>query len=403
MKKINYQKVSAASSRTIRSINERIVLNLIRDHQPISRAEIARTTGLQRSTVTLLVRKLLKEQVVCENGRGESGGGRRPDLLYLNGHRACVLGLDIGVTRSTLALGDFNGKILSREDFPTSHDPDEFLDTVVAKMKAALRLKRPGMTFEGVGVSVPGLVNVETGMVIYAPNLKWSEFALGPRLSKTLRLPVHIDNDANLCAMAEIWHGSIGTVRSHNLVYLLVADGIGTGVAFDGQIYRGFNGGAGEFGHMRIELNGPLCGCGNRGCWELFASNQALIRSYEGRSQGRSIGTGQTPVTPKQIIAKARAGDARALEALRQTGEYLGIGIVNVIVSLNPEVVVVGGEVAEAWDLIGERIVNTVGGEVFRQNRKGVKLVPSTVKKSPSLVGAILLALSGRLNIPNVA
>jgi glucokinase-like ROK family protein len=430
MKKLNYHKVNTVSSGTIRSINERIVVNLIRDRQPISRAEIARTTGLQRSTVTLLVRKLLKERVICEKGRGQSGGGRRPDLLYLNGHRACVLALDIGVTRTTLALGDFNGKTLWKEEFATIKQPEQFLKLVVSKMKAVLKTRKPGMVFEGIGVSVPGLVNVETGTVVYAPNLQWNELALGEEIGKSIGLPVYIDNDANLCALAEIWQGSISSVGSHNLVYVLVADGIGTGIAFDGQIYRGFSGGAGEFGHMRIDLNGPPCGCGNHGCWEVLASNRALVRRYQEACQtdggwrlaaggieessqstfriphsaiGRSAGSRPRRLTAKQVIAKARAGDQNALTALRQTGHYLGIGIANLIVSLNPEVVVVGGEMAEAWDLIGDAIMSTTGGEVARQNRAGVRLVPSTVKESPSLSGAMVLALSARLKIPNVA
>jgi predicted NBD/HSP70 family sugar kinase len=403
MKKINYQKVNTASSRTIRSINERIVLNLIRDRQPISRAEIARTTGLQRSTVTLLVQKLLQEKVIYQKERGPSEGGRPPDLLYLNGHGACVLALDVGVTQTTLALGDFNGKVLWEEQFATSTDPEEFLKMVVSRVKAILRSRKPGRAFEAIGVSVPGLVNVDTGIVIYAPNLKWHQFALGPDLSRLLGLPVSIDNDANLCALAEMWHGSIGAVSSHNLVYLLVADGIGTGVAFDGQIYRGFSGGAGEFGHMCIDLNGPRCSCGNRGCLEVLASNRALIGNYQDLCNGHPGGHAPSRLTVKGIIAKARAGDQRALAALRQTGRYLGIGIANLIVSLNPEVVVVGGEIAEAWDLMSESILQIGGGEVCSRNRSGTKLVPSTVKESPSLVGALLLALSGRLEIPNVA
>jgi predicted NBD/HSP70 family sugar kinase len=203
--------------------------------------------------------------------------------------------------------------------------------------------------------------------------------------------------------MAEVWHGSIGAVRSHNLVYVHVTDGIGTGIAFDGQIYRGFNGGAGEFGHICIDVNGPQCNCGNWGCWELYASNRALVRRYQGVWGSDLTRSVPTPVTAKEVIVKARMGDEQAVEALRQTAHYLGIGIVNLIVSLNPEVVVVGGEIAEAWDMIGDSLVNTVGGEVFNQNRSGGRLVSSTVKESPSLVGAMLLALSGKLKIPNVA
>lgn len=403
MKKINYYKVNTASSRTIRSINERIVLNLIRDQQPISRAQIARTTGLQRSTVTLLVRKLLKEKVIYQKERGRSAGGRPPDLLYLNGHGVCVVALDVGVRLSRLALGDFNGKILWEEEFATGTDPEAFLKLAVSRVKAMLRSRTPGRAIDGIGVSVPGLVNVETGMVIYAPNLRWNEFALGPAMSQRLGLPVYIDNDANLCALAEMWSGSIGAVRSHHWVYVHVTDGIGTGVAFDGQIYRGFSGGAGEFGHMCIDVNGPPCGCGNRGCWEVYASNRALVRRYQSLAENKLPVNRQPWLTAKQVVAKARAGDAHALEALRQTAGYLGLGIVNVVVSLNPEVVVIGGEMVEAWDVIGECILNTPGGEVFRQNRSGAKLVPSTLKESPSLSGAMLLALSARLEIPNVA
>ncbi|MGH9880397.1 MAG: ROK family transcriptional regulator, partial [Pyrinomonadaceae bacterium] len=279
MRRINLRKAQAARLNTIRDINRQIVLNYVREREPISRAEIARETELQRSTISAIVDALKIEGLVEEVGEGESTGGRRPTLLRLRSKEAIALGVSITPTCTTVATSDLAGRVIAQEEFLTDPDPLKTIDQVITAMRKYSAL-HPRL--EGVGVSLPGLVDPQTGTALYVPYFeKWRDLAIADLIISAIGLPVIIDNDANAVALAELWFGRPEVCDARDFILVLVAEGVGTGIVFDGQVYRGQRGAAGEFGHMIIGADAPVpCSCGNRDCWEAFSSERAAIARY---------------------------------------------------------------------------------------------------------------------------
>ena len=253
MRRIDLKKVNVARSNTIRDINRQIVLNYVRELGPISRAEIARETALQRSTISLIVDELRGDGLI-EEVSGESTGGRPPSLLSLRTADAVAIGVDLGTVKTVMATSDLAGRVLEQEEFPTDHD----VNNALAKMvECAQRLiRKNGGTIEGIGISLPGVVDPETGN-LYVPHLNWRNEPIAETLTRHTSLPVTVDNDANAAALAELWFGRPEIREVRDFILVLVEEGVGTGIVFDGQVYRGEGGSAGEFGHMTIGTGRP--------------------------------------------------------------------------------------------------------------------------------------------------
>src|SRR5436190_13252405 len=278
MRKIDLTNFQVATSETARDINRRIVLNLIRTHQPLSRADLARHSGLQRSTVSVITEQLIHERWITEGANGHTLRGRRPTFLHLNKERVGIVGINIRPATTTLAFADLDAHFLAQESFPTTADPKQFVAELIPRIRNLVR-SRPEIICEGIGVSLPGRVDLSTKRLVFAPNLGWKDFDLKTPLEKAIGLPVELENAANSCALAEIWFGRHAEgVR--NLVAITVSEGIGCGLILNHQLVQGSTGLAGEFGHATIVPNGMECRCGNRGCWELYASNSGAVRFY---------------------------------------------------------------------------------------------------------------------------
>ena len=390
MRRIDLRKAQAARSSTIRDINRQIVLNYVRDREPISRAEIARETALQRSTISTIVEDLKAEGLIEEIGEGESTGGRRPTMLRLRASGGMAIGVDVTPSCTTIATCDLAGRVLAREEFEVSASPEQLTD-VIAESVRRLALAAGALPVEGVGLSLPGLVEPDYGRAIYIPYFKWRDWAVCERLARATGLDVSVDNDANAAALAELWFGRPEVSAARDFILVLVADGIGTGIVFDGQIYRGERGAAGEFGHMIVGAGAPVaCSCGNRDCWEAFASGRAAVTRYAQLSKQPNLAT---ELTLAKLVDRATAGERAAIDALTETAHYLGIGISNLIVGLSPEAVVVGGPIARAWPLVADAL----GEPVQRSIRRGLpsaRIVASTLGDQPTLMGALSLVLA---------
>ena len=268
--------MQGASSEVVRDINRRIVLNLIRTRQPISRADLARVSGLQRSTISLIVEQLIDSQWVREGATGRLPRGRRPTFLRLNDERV-IIGVDLRPTQTTVALADANGKFSTQEVMVTPPDPKVAVPMIVESIKRIASTCH-GKMIEGVGLSLPGRYNFTTERLAFAPNLKWQDVDLRTPIMSATGLEVELENAANACVLATVWFDRTETYR--NMVVVTVSEGIGTGILANGQLVRGFDGMAGEFGHVALDPKGPPCGCGSRGCWEVYASNRAAQRYY---------------------------------------------------------------------------------------------------------------------------
>lgn len=385
MRRIYLQKAKTevARSNTIRNINRQIVLNYVREREPISRAEIAKETELQRSTVSAIVDSLVNEGFIQEIGMGESSGGRKPTLLQLRKDQPVAIGVDITPTTTSVALANLAGEILEQQSFQTSSDSEETFRQIKKRLlKIKPKLKSDSVE---IGVSVPGLVDAASGIVPYVPYFQWKNWNLKRKIENAVELPVVIDNDANAIALAELWFGGLEhTVK--NFVSVLVAEGIGTGIIFDGQIYRGNQGAAGEFGHMVVgRKNKVACSCGSSHCWEAFASNKATLARFADL-------TNREPESIEEVFSLALEENAEALETVAETTRYLALGIVNLIVGLSPEVIVISGKIARIWSLIEPQLFETVEKNI-RQKLPAIQIKASTLGEQPTLQGAVSLSL----------
>ena len=386
MRRLDLRKAQAARLNTIRDINRQIVLNYVREREPISRAEIARETELQRSTISAIVEDLTREGLVEEVGIGESTGGRRPTLLKLRAVGPIAVGVSLTPTCTTIATSDLAGRVLDQREFLT--DPDHTLNQVIEVVRE-LNARYQG-SIEGVGVSLPGLVDPSTGTALYIPYFPWRDLPVSEVISKAVGLPVVIDNDANAVALAELWFGRPEVNNARDFILVLVAEGVGTGIIFDGQVYRGQRGAAGEFGHMVIGAHAPVpCSCGSDDCWEAFSSERAAIARY------RKLAQVSNPISFKEVVDRALGGEEPARVALVETARYLGVGISNLIIGFSPEAVVVGGEIARAWELIESALTEAIEHSV-RRGLPSARILPSTLGNSPTLRGALSLVLASK-------
>ncbi|HEU4712120.1 MAG TPA: ROK family transcriptional regulator [Pyrinomonadaceae bacterium] len=387
MRRIDLKKANVARSNTIRHINRQIVLNYVRERGPISRAEIAHETALQRSTISLIVEELRIEGLI-EELSGESTGGRPPILLSLRTADAVAIGVDVGTTRTIVATSDLAGRVLQQEQFETHPDANETTNIII-DLARKLIAQNNG-TIEGIGISLPGLVSNE-GRELFVPTFDWRDLPLGDELSAATGLPVTIDNDANAAAHAELWFGRPEIRQVRDFILVLVEGGVGTGIVFDGQVYRGENGAAGEFGHMTIGQGAPVaCASGSRECWEAFASERSALARYMNLSNGAS-----PEISFSELIDLALAGDDAARAALKETARYLGIGIANLIRGLAPEAVIVGGPIVRSWPVIAEDIKKSVEATICR-GLPSTRIIASTLGPEPTLMGALSLVLASK-------
>jgi len=371
-----------ASSEVIRDINRRIVLNLIRTRHPISRADLARLSGLQRSTVSLIVEQLIEEHWVLEGPTGRLPRGRRPTFLRLNDERV-IVAVDIRPSQTTVALADANGKFISQEIMATFADPQEAMDRLVASIQRIVAESRR-KKIEGVGISLPGRYNHGLDRLVFAPNLKWRDVDIRNPIAKATGLEVEVENAANACVLAAVWFDRMEECR--NLVVVTVSEGIGAGVWANGQLVRGMNGMAGEFGHVPLDPEGPPCGCGGRGCWEVFASNRAALRYY------LQSGAQATELSFTGLLSRADHGDALAASALETMAHYLGRGMRMIVAGLAPERIVVVGDLTRSWKRFGP----TLEAEVVAQVLPGgcvPRLVPAYEDGMARLRGTVALVL----------
>ena len=410
MRKIDLSSFQVATSETARDINRRIILNLIRTRQPISRADLARHTGLQRSTISVIIEQLMTEQWITEGALGHVPRGRKPRFLHLNNERAGIIGINVRPRSSTLALTDLNARFITQDSIPTPSDPKIFLAELAERVRN-LRKSHSQIYCEGIGVSLPGRVDRKTQRLVFAPNLGWRDVDIKKSLDVNIKqpleaatgLPVEVDNAANACALYEMWFGK-HSEGIHDLIALTVSEGIGTGIIANGQLICGPTGMAGEFGHVSLSEDGPECHCGNRGCWEVYASNTAAINYYAQVTTGGRNGRGQqvTPIpTIDHLLRLCELGDSKAAEAINRMAHYLGLGIAMLVTSFAPSLIVVVGEVTRAWERVGPIIDALVVQK--SPPATATRITPLDELAQPRLRGAIALVLQKHFVAPSFA
>jgi len=399
-RKLNLADVNAAGHDMLRLVNRRILLSILSDRQPISRAEIAKISGLNKATISTITGELIRDSCIIEDGSGRTTpiGGKPPTPLRLNANRFGLFGLDIRSDETILALCDFNNRIVARVSFETGSDAPAFLSKVGKEIRK-LRTKHDSfIEYPGIGVSLPGLVDNHSGKFLLSVVFPWRDVPVVHLLEKATNLPVIVDNSARCSALAEIWHGKAQYAHVRNLLYVSVSTGLACGVVIDGGLYRGVNNTAGQFGHFPIDVNGPDCRCGQRGCWDLYASDKATLKRFLDLRGGG----GKRVSTMRKLVGLVEAGDIEATEAVRETARYLGIGITGLINGLDPQVVVIGGEITKLWGLVEPIIVEQTKRNLLAPRSQGVSIRRSAFEVRPSLKGALTLIQNTLLSVPHM-
>jgi len=345
----------------VREINLSIILNALRDRSPLSRASLASATGLNKTTVSSLVQQLIDGRFVSEVGVEKSDDIGRPGrLLELNPAAGCIIGAEIGVDFISVLVTDFAARVLWRQQERTASGSaqEAILSRMLALIDAAIKhTAGGGAEVLGLGLGVPGLVDVLSGTLLFGPNLGWRNVPLRAQLAAAFSFPVYVDNEANMATLGESYFGVARGARS--VLYVSAGVGLGGGIVLDGRVLPGAGGFAGEVGHMTMEPDGRPCNCGNRGCWETLVSQKAVFRRVRtaitgGEESNLTAATGGdlTALTIPLVATAARNGDAVARAALHETAVWLGIGLANLINALNPEIIVFGGILSLASDCL---------------------------------------------------
>ncbi|MGI8384882.1 ROK family protein [Robertmurraya sp. P23] len=363
------------NQQVVKKNNKALVLQLIMEKEPISRADIAQVSGLNKATVSSLVNELLAADLVYESGPGESSGGRRPVILHFNKIAGYSIGIDIGVNYVLCVLTDLKGNIVIEKNQTVQKTPYAATIEIVKEMIQSLIAEMPSSRYGivGIGVGVPGIVNKE-GSVLLAPNLGWKNTQIKKDLEDLFQVPVIIENEANAGAFGEQQFG-IGQ-DYQNIIYISAGIGIGVGIILNKELYQGKNGFSGEMGHMIIDINGKPCNCGSRGCWEAYASEQALLEK-----------AGENRNSLENLIQLANSEDKNAQNLFTEIGAYLGYGINNIINTFNPDQVIIGNRLSMAKEWIEQPILSTIENHSLAYHQNEFQLDFSKLGKYSIAIG----------------
>lgn len=400
MRKINTRSFRLATRATPREVNRQIVLNLIREHQPISRAELARRMNVRRASLTTIVRDLLGAGDIEETGTALAARGRRPTLLRVRTHGRLAFAVDVRPGYTTIALADFGGGVLARDSFETPSAPAALAEQLGAALQKLMRANAAsdGDGCQGIGIVVPGMVDRRTGRVLYAPRLGWRDVQFRDAVAEQMGVPVYVESAPIACALARLWTVDGKSRTVNNFAYVSVSDGVGVGIVNKGEVLRGETHTAGEFGHVSLDPNGPLCACGKRGCWEAFACNAATIARYSGGNWTHP----RSAPTIEEIVRRAKMEEPAAVAAIAEAGRQLGRGLAAVVSAFNPKRIYVGGEVTAAWSILEPQIRQTLAAETLTEAARNTPVYAESNPAEYRLLGAVALVAAPTFAAPRV-
>lgn len=391
------------SFKWMKSLNRSLILNTIRTHGEVSRAEIAKITKLTPPTVTNIVAELLDNQLVLETELGASTGGRRPIMLTINEEAYHIVGIDIGIHHLRAVVTNLNAVIKASEtlSLPANVNKETLIEHIITTIKHVLKQANlSAHELMGIGIGMHGVVDPEAGKAVFAPNLGLRDVSLREPLEQVFSVPVHVENDVVAFALGESWFGE--GKDTGNFIAVNIGEGVGAGIILNGQIYKGASFSAGEIGHTTVDMNGPRCSCGNYGCLQSLVSGPAIARQAaqqirEGRASKLTdlCGDDLDAITGEMVDRAARMGDELAREIFLQTGRYLGIGLANLINTLNPRKIILGGGVTNASDLFLDELNATIHERAMDTPAKAVSIVISRQGEYASAIGAVTIVLNG--------
>jgi predicted NBD/HSP70 family sugar kinase len=404
VRRISTTEFRIARRGTSREINRQIALNLVRSKQPISRADLARLMGVRRGAISLLVNELLHSGLVFEGAKGESKRGRKPMHLYIETRRRCALAIDVSASRTLMLLTDLMGRpLLEMQESPTPPLPQDLVRQLGQDINRLLSTHPEFGKCAGVGMAVSGLVDLEGGRLRYAPTLGWRDVDLVKPLQAATGLPVVVENSVKACVLAQVWAVRGEAPVNGPVAFVNISDGVGVGIAIDGKLLRGARNNAGEFGHVALSMDGPRCACGQKGCWEAYVSVRATVARYLGTDPSWPASAEPSGTTVETIVARARAGEVRALETLRETGYYIGRGFATIVKAIEPGRIYMSGEITEAWDLISPAVEEALREQALIRESGESEILAVPLGEHPRLRGAAALVTSPAFAAPVVA
>lgn len=384
------QKEKVLRPKQVRGTNSSVVLDLLRQNEKLSRAELARHSGLSEGTVSRIVAELIRRKLVMEDGVENSTGGRPSTCLRLEQNRYAV-GVDVRNWESRFAVGTMRGGLVETMSIRTPPDPRATLD-MIAKQYTAYRNRYGREKLEGLGVSVRGIVDSRTGIVELGSDPKWLRIPAKSHLEAVLKVPVYVENNVRAAALAEYTYGNQGTHDSRCLLFVVVEEGIGIGIVLDGKIYHGPRMAAGEFGQMVIMDSGGPERYDRPGCLEKLASNIALCERYARLTGSKtSVSSGSVTSRVRMICHRAMEGEEAAKAALDETTRFLGIGIANVVWGLDADLVLVSASINVAWPLVAPILLDQFPESVQTITRNSLVLRPAALGEEATLIGAATL------------
>ena len=394
MRKSHPHRFQVAGRGTSREINRRILLNIVRSRQPLSRADLARIMGTRRAAISLIVNDLIAEGLLYEGAKGETARGRKPQFLYIDSRKRWVFAVDVRPTRTYVMVSDLLGTpLVGVSSFSTDPDAGRFVE-ILADRIAQTRAAHPDLgDCQGVGVVVPGMVGPGGDRVLFAPRLGWRNLALKAALAAATQLPVTVENSGRACALAQLLASRGEMAGEGDIVFVNVSDGVGVGIVVRGELLRGRHNVAGEFAHLPLNIDGPPCACGAAGCWEAYVSNLATLSRYFGRelSPHKPIPHEVATFTVDDLIARARGEDDKATAALQATARYLGLGLASLVNAVDPQRIYLSGEIIGAWDLIEPTVRQALAERALAPAGGATELVTIALPEHPRLKGAVAL------------
>lgn len=380
----------------INTLNKQNVINIILNNDPIFRAEISRATGLSIPTVMKLTDEFIQKGLIREIGKGESSGGKPPELLEFIPDSHYIIGVDIGTTNIVSIMMDLSASIVYKHVTSTNIKdyPSAIINRIIKTIDKTIvnsNIKKDKLL--GIGIGMPGLLDCQNGRVLFSPDFGWEDIDLVSPLKEKFGLTIIMDNVTRAMAMGERWFG-LGR-DTENFMCVNLGYGIGSAIVIGGELYSGSSGSSGELGHITLEKNGPLCDCGNYGCLESLASANAIakkarffIRKDEGSFMLDFVKGDIDAIEAKTVFDAAKQGDELALEIVHEATEYIGIALASIINLLDPELIILEGGVAQAGEILTGNIQKAVGRRQMKYAGKHTRIVTSELGVNAAAVGA---------------
>ena len=382
-------------------INRSMVFDLIRRKGPISRAEIARTIGLSIPTVMKITEEFSHKQFVQDVGKGESSGGKRPELLELVPDSKYIIGVGVGRSKTNVLMMNLAGEVFIREIMETGGTavPEVWISRLIQVIENVIResgLSRKQIL--GMGIGMPGILDEKSGKVLFSPDFKWENVDMLTPIRERFKMDITIENANRALAMGEYYFGA--GVDSRNFLVVNLGHGIGSAIMREGEFYRGSSGSSGEIGHIILEKNGPKCNCGNLGCLEAIASGNAIARDakiavLEGNATKimELVNEDINRIEEKTVFEAARLGDRLAIQITERAMQYIGIGLANYINLLDPDLIILFGGLTNAGDIFLKKVKEVLRERQMKFAGRQVKLVISQMGENGTAVGSASLVL----------